>query len=65
MALTGKEIKLKIDQNNLEIELFLKPNQFVLNNKISELMQENASLQEQCPHNFQDGYCIYCYKVKE
>lgn len=63
--MTGEEIKLKIDQNNLEIEHFLRPNQFVLNNMVAELIDENSKLQAICPHSFKDGFCIYCYKQQE
>lgn len=56
------KIKEKIDANNAIIEKLMTPNQFTLNNTISTLLQENAALQEKCEHEFEDGYCIYCYK---
>lgn len=58
----GKDIKMQIDYNNQLIESFLSPNKFVLNNTIAKLLKDNEELQKQCEHNFQDGYCIYCYK---
>lgn len=56
------EIKEKIDQNNKIIEEVFKPNQFTLNNLVSDLLKENDELQKQCIHVFENGFCIYCYK---
>lgn len=58
----GFEIKQKIDANNRLIEQMLNPSQFVLNNTVKDLLKENDALQEQCEHEFVDGFCIYCYK---
>ena len=60
--LLGKDIKMQIDYNNQMIESLLSPNKFTLNNTVARLLKENDELQKQCEHNFQDGYCIYCYK---
>ena len=62
MSAKGLEIKEKIDLNNKLIENALKPNQFTLNNVVAGLMLEIDSLQAQCPHEYDEGYCIYCYK---
>lgn len=59
------EIKEKIDSNNKLIEDLMKPNMFVLNNTIKQLLQENADLQKNCSHEFEDGYCLYCYIDEE
>jgi len=59
------EIKQRIDENNKIIEVLLTPNQFTLNNTVAKLLKENQQLQNECKHDFQDGYCIYCYKEKE
>ena len=59
------EIKQRIDENNKIIEALLTPNQFTLNNTVAKLLKENQQLQNECKHDFQDGYCIYCYKEKE
>lgn len=56
------EIKEQIDRNNKIIESIFMPNQFVLNNSIRELLKENEELQKKCTHQFEDGYCIFCYK---
>lgn len=64
-SLKGFEIKSKIDMNNKMIEEFLSPNQFTLNNIVKDLLKENDELQAQCPHEFEEGYCIYCYKSEE
>lgn len=60
--LLGKNIKMQIDYNNQMIENLLSPNKFTLNNTVAQLLRENEELQKQCEHNYQDGYCIYCYK---
>ena len=64
MSAVGLDIKHRIDLNNKLIEEALKPNQFTLNNTIAGLLLEIDSLQKQCPHEFEDGYCIYCYKME-
>ena len=65
MCKVGLYIKEQIDRNNKLIEQFLTPNQFVLNNTVAQLLKENAQLQQQCQHEFEEGYCIYCYKSEE
>ena len=59
--MTNLEIKQKIDTNNHVIETLLSPSEFTLNNTIRDLLKENDELQQQCTHNFVDGYCEYCY----
>ena len=63
--MTSKEIKEKIDFNNKLIRDMFNPNQFTLNNTVRELLEENAKLQQKCKHEYEDGYCIYCYKEKK
>lgn len=63
--MTGEEIKRMIDEKNDQIRFFLTPNYYTLNNSIQELLIEIKNLQEQCPHKFQNGFCIYCYKEKK
>lgn len=65
MSAIGLDIKRRIDLNNRLIEQALKPNQFTLNNVVTSLMLEIDELQRQCPHEYEDGYCIYCYKAEE
>lgn len=60
--MTQIEIKEAIDQNNRIIEALFRPNEFTLNNTVQKLLKENAELQERCHHEFDGGYCIYCYK---
>ena len=62
MSALGLDIKKRIDLNNQLIEQALKPNQFTLNNTVKGLLLEIDELQNQCPHEYEDGYCIYCYK---
>lgn len=59
------DIKAKIDQNNELIEQLLTPNKFTLNNAIADLLLENENLQKQCNHIYEDGICVYCYKMEE
>lgn len=59
------DIKAKIEQNNELIEQLLTPNKFTLNNTIADLLLENENLQKQCNHIYEDGICVYCYKMEE
>ena len=58
--MTQLEIKQKIENNNQIIE-----SQFTLNNTVRKLLAENAELQKQCQHQYEGGYCIYCYKEED
>lgn len=60
--MNGLEIRKAIDENNKIIQNLFTPNSFTLNNTIAQLLEENKKLQEQCEHEFQDGYCIFCDK---
>lgn len=55
-------IKNKIDANNEVIEKCFTPNIFTLNNVVAELIEENRKLQQECTHEYENGYCIWCYK---
>lgn len=66
MSKEGMYIKQRIDANNALIEKNLFVNTFTLNNIVADILVENKKLQEECPHEFdEDGFCIYCYKMKE
>ena len=65
MSRTGPEIKKLIDENNKLIEQSLTPNIWTLNNSVAELLEENKRLQKECSHEYENGACIYCYKLKE
>lgn len=60
--LSNNEIREKIDNNNRIIESMLRPNFFTLNNIVADLLKENESLQHQCNHQYEEGFCIWCYK---
>ena len=62
MSKRGLEIKEKIDLNNKLIQQALTPNIFTLNNTVADLLKENEALQAECPHEYEKGFCIYCYK---
>lgn len=64
MSSKGLKIKEQIDANNKLIEDMMTPNIFTLNNIVSDLLKENDELSKQCSHEYEDGYCIYCYKQK-
>lgn len=65
MRKEGLKINQRIEANNLLIEKAMQPNFFTLNNIVAELLKENEQLQQKCPHEFVDGFCIYCYKAEE
>lgn len=65
MSVVGIDIKEQIDRNNKLIEDLLKPNQFTLNNSVAQLLLEIDALQARCPHEYHEGYCIYCYKSED
>lgn len=58
-------LKARIDEYNKKIEELLSPNQFILNNMIVELTTKISELQNKCPHDFEDGYCKWCYKSEK
>ena len=60
--LTQSEIKEQIDNYNKIIESCFYPNKFTLNNDIVEITEKVKELQSVCEHQFENGYCIYCYK---
>lgn len=59
------EIRKQIDFNNKQIEEVMKPNSFVLNSIVRDLLNENVELQNKCLHDFINGFCIYCDKEEE
>lgn len=63
--MTNLEIKQQIDLNNELIRQMLDPSVFILNNTVAKLLEENKKLQQQCVHNYIDGFCEYCYKTEE
>lgn len=58
----GMEIRKRIEENNKIIESLMTPNVFTLNNTIADLITENREFQNQCTHEFEDGFCVYCMK---
>ena len=63
--MTSIEIKQRIDENNKTIQAAFQPNNFMLNNMVRDLLNENKALQDQCKHEFdEDDFCIFCYKMK-
>ena len=62
--MTGLESKKEIDFRNKLIEEEMTPNIFTHNNTISELLIEIKKKKKQCPHEWDNGYCIYCNIMK-
>lgn len=63
--MNGVEIRKQIDFNNNLIQQSLTPNIFTLNNTVATLLAENQKLQQQCQHEFNEGFCIYCDLAQE
>lgn len=60
--MTHQEIKDKIEYNNQLISDSLTPNMFTLNSVVASLLEENRKLQQECDHEYEDGWCKWCYK---
>lgn len=56
----GNTVKELITFNNKKIEEMLDPTTFVLKPEVQALLRKNQELRDQCPHEFQNGICIYC-----
>ena len=56
--MNGLDIRKRIDANNRKIQRAL--NKFTLTDEINQLMQENADLRAQCPHEFAGTVCRFC-----
>ena len=63
--MNGLEIRNRIDYNNKIIGELMTPNFFTLNNTVADLLAENRKLQDECSHEFFDGFCIFCDKLEE
>jgi hypothetical protein len=63
--MTKEEIRQKINENYEIIQTNLITETFTLNTTISELLEENEKLRQQCPHEFKNGTCIYCDLAEE
>lgn len=62
--MSGEEIRKKIDENNLILSNVIEPI-FVLNKDKWRALKENEELRKICPHEFKNGFCIYCDAVEE
>lgn len=63
--MSGNEIRVKVDENNLKIRKLMDKFDFTLNSKLEELLEENEKLRSQCDHIFQNGNCIWCDEFEE
>lgn len=57
------EIRQEIDRLTAMLEEIISPSKFTLNNLVVEISTQIESIQSQCQHEFQDGFCIYCDKM--
>lgn len=62
--MSGNEIKKRIEENDLIIESQQKE-MFILNEKVAKALEENRALRTLCPHEYENGICIYCRKEEE
>ena len=58
--MTGKEIREKINFNNNKIQSLLDPSIFILQPEVQKYMEDNEFLKTICPHEYENGVCIYC-----
>lgn len=64
--MTQLQIRKQIDANNEAIAKALNPSQFILNNIVADLLEENTKLRKHCKHEFdEDGFCIWCDMMEE
>lgn len=56
----GEEIKDKINFNNQKIQSLMDPSVFILQPEVQKYMEENEYLKTICPHEYENGICIYC-----
>lgn len=62
--MTGEEIRDKVNFNNQQIQSLLNPSIFIIQPEIQKYMEDNERLQSICPHEFENGVCIYCGLVE-
>ena len=58
--MNGPEIFSLISKKKQRIEELFDPTTFVLNKEAISLQEDIMKLQEDCPHEFNDGVCKYC-----
>ena len=58
--MNGAEIFSLVSKKKQQIEDLLDPTMFVLNKEIANLQEEINELQNQCPHEYETGVCVYC-----
>lgn len=59
--MTGLEIKKQLI--GLERKLMsLDKSEFVISKETAEILKRQQELRFMCPHEYKEGYCIYCYK---
>lgn len=62
--MSGNEIKKRIAENDAIIESQQKT-LFILNEKVAKALEENRALRIICPHEYENGVCIYCRKEEK
>lgn len=61
----SKEIKIKIDQLNQQLEEAIDPTTFVLNPTAVAIFREIDKLRNECQHSLIGNECEYCGWRKE
>ena len=63
--MNGPEIFSLIKTKKDRIEELIDPTTFVLNKEVEVLQAEIENLQQECPHEYDNGTCRYCGKQEE
>lgn len=63
--MNGPEIFSLVTKKKERIEELFDPTTFVLNKEAQKLQEEITELQENCPHEFNEGICKYCGKEEK
>lgn len=58
--MNGKDIREKINFNNQQIQSLLDPTIFILQPEVQKYLEDNEFLKSICPHEYENGICIYC-----
>ena len=63
--MTGPEIKHEIERINELNRSLITPDIWTLNIDVAKNLVEIAKLRAQCPHEFENGQCKWCYLKEE
>jgi len=63
--MTLLEIKTEMDDLNEKLAEAIHKAYFTLNEETKEIYERIDELQAECTHEFDDGVCVYCSKIRE